>query len=140
MLLLQVAVVLMAAIFVINLVLHRSLLDSLLFSLAIAVGITPQLLPAVVSTSLAAGSRQPARVLLLGLLATEPGEPGDEMVGANPLDERVDEPREAGVRQHGRPLSIRGRRAHQWSLRAPSQPAQGPLVLCRAGLRVLTGA
>jgi Mg2+-importing ATPase len=32
-----------------------------LFSLAIAVGISPQLLPAVVSTSLAAGSRQLAR-------------------------------------------------------------------------------
>ena len=34
------------------------LLDSLLFSLAIAVGITPQRLPAVVSTSLATGSRR----------------------------------------------------------------------------------
>lgn len=73
MLLLQVAVVLMAAIFVINLVLHRSLLDSLLFSLAIAVGITPQLLPAVVSTSLAAGSRQLARrrVLVKRLVCIE---------------------------------------------------------------------
>lgn len=133
-LLLEVAVVLMAAIFLINVVLHRPLLDSLLFSLAIAIGITPQLLPAVVSASLAAGSPQLAhhrvlvkrllcvedlgdrdilvtdktgtltggrvsfsqavdagggqsdRVLLLGLLATEPGEPGDETVGANPLD------------------------------------------------------
>jgi Mg2+-importing ATPase len=56
--LLQVALVLTALIFVINLVLHRPLLESLMFSLAIAVGITPQLLPAVVSTSLATGSRQ----------------------------------------------------------------------------------
>jgi hypothetical protein len=47
--------------FVINLLLARPLLDSLLFSLAIAVGITPQLLPAVVSTSLATGSRRLAR-------------------------------------------------------------------------------
>jgi Mg2+-importing ATPase len=64
-LLLEVALVLTVAIFVINLVLHRSLLDSALFSLAIAVGITPQLLPAVVSTSLATGSRQLARYKVL---------------------------------------------------------------------------
>jgi Mg2+-importing ATPase len=60
-LLLQVAVVLMALIFVTNLVLQRPLIDALLFSLAIAVGVTPQLLPAVVSASLATGSRQLAR-------------------------------------------------------------------------------
>jgi len=64
-LLLQVAVLLTSLIFITNLLLHRSLLDSLLFSLAIAVGITPQLLPAVVSTSLAAGSRQLARQKVL---------------------------------------------------------------------------
>jgi len=60
-LLVQVAGVLTAAIFGINVILHRPLIDALLFSLAIAVGISPQLLPAVVSTSLAAGSRQLAR-------------------------------------------------------------------------------
>ena len=72
-LLLEVAVVLTIAIFVINLLLHRSLLDSALFSLAIAVGITPQLLPAVVSTSLATGSRQLARrkVLVKRLVCIE---------------------------------------------------------------------
>lgn len=64
-LLVQVAAVLTASIFVINVVLHRPVLDALLFSLAIAVGITPQLLPAVVSTSLAAGSRQLARQKVL---------------------------------------------------------------------------
>jgi hypothetical protein len=37
-------------------------MDALLFSLPIAVGITPQPLPAVVSTSLAAGSRSMALV------------------------------------------------------------------------------
>jgi P-type Mg2+ transporter len=61
MLLVQVAGVLTAAIFVINVALHRPVIDALLFSLAIAVGISPQLLPAVMSTSLAAGSRQLAR-------------------------------------------------------------------------------
>src|SRR5579859_1862875 len=58
MLLVQVAGVLTSSIFVVNLVLHRPVIDALLFSLAIAVGITPQLLPAVVSISLATGSRQ----------------------------------------------------------------------------------
>ncbi len=57
-LLVRVAAALTTAIFAINVVLHRPILDALLFSLAIAVGITPQLLPAVVSTSLAAGSRR----------------------------------------------------------------------------------
>ena len=56
MLLAYVAGALTVSIFVINVALHRPLIDALLFSLAIAVGITPQLLPAVVSTSLAAGS------------------------------------------------------------------------------------
>ena len=44
-LLVEVAGVLTTSIFVINLILQRPLLESLLFSLAIAVGITPQLLP-----------------------------------------------------------------------------------------------
>ena len=73
MLLVQVAGVLTTAIFVINVALHRPVIDALLFSLAIAVGITPQLLPAVVSTSLAAGSRQLARrkVLVKRLVCIE---------------------------------------------------------------------
>ncbi|MDQ2791906.1 MAG: magnesium-translocating P-type ATPase [Actinomycetota bacterium] len=64
-LLLQVAVALTSLILVANLVLHRPLIQSLLFSLAIAVGITPQLLPAVVSTSLATGSRRLAKLKVL---------------------------------------------------------------------------
>jgi Mg2+-importing ATPase len=73
MLLVSVAGTLTAAIFVINVVLHKPILDALLFSLAIAVGITPQLLPAVVSTSLAAGSHQLAqrRVLVKRLVCIE---------------------------------------------------------------------
>jgi Mg2+-importing ATPase len=72
-LLLQVAVALTSLIFVTNLVLHRPFIESLLFSLAIAVGITPQLLPAVVSTSLATGCRQLARrkVLVKRLVCIE---------------------------------------------------------------------
>ncbi|BAS12527.1 magnesium-transporting ATPase, P-type 1 [Arthrobacter sp. Hiyo8] len=60
-------------IFIANLLLQRPLIESLLFSLAIAVGITPQLLPAVVSTSLATGTRQLARrkVLVKRLVCIE---------------------------------------------------------------------
>ena len=72
-LLARVAGVLTTSIFVINLVLQRPLIDALLFSLAIAVGITPQLLPAVVTTSLATGARRLARhkVLVKRLVCIE---------------------------------------------------------------------
>jgi Mg2+-importing ATPase len=65
MLLVYVAGALTTSIFVINVVLHKPIIDALLFSLAIAVGITPQLLPAVVSSSLAAGSRRMSRSKVL---------------------------------------------------------------------------
>ncbi|ORW90170.1 magnesium-transporting ATPase [Mycobacterium sp. IEC1808] len=64
-LLLQVAIALMVIILASNLLLSKPIIDSVLFSLAIAVGITPQLLPAVVSTSLATGSRQLAKSKVL---------------------------------------------------------------------------
>ncbi len=72
-LLLQVATALTVLIFATNLLLRRPLLEALLFSLAIAVGITPQLLPAVVSTSLATGSRRLAqrKVLVKRLVCIE---------------------------------------------------------------------
>jgi Mg2+-importing ATPase len=72
-LLVYVAGALTTAIFVINVVLHKPIIDALLFSLAIAVGITPQLLPAVVSTSLAAGSRRMSqrKVLVKRLVCIE---------------------------------------------------------------------
>ncbi|HXF01436.1 MAG TPA: magnesium-translocating P-type ATPase, partial [Arthrobacter sp.] len=72
-LLLQVAVVLTTLIFIANLLLQRPLIESLLFSLAIAVGITPQLLPAIVGTSLATGTRQLAarKVLVKRLVCIE---------------------------------------------------------------------
>ncbi|SDP38707.1 Mg2+-importing ATPase [Nakamurella panacisegetis] len=73
MLLVYVAGALTSAIFLINVVLHKPVLDALLFSLAIAVGITPQLLPAVVSSSLAAGSGRMSRrrVLVKRLVCIE---------------------------------------------------------------------
>ncbi len=72
-LLLYVAASLTALIFITNVLLRRPLIEALLFSLAIAVGITPQLLPTVVSMSLATGSRQLARrkVLVKRLVCIE---------------------------------------------------------------------
>ncbi|MEV5947763.1 magnesium-translocating P-type ATPase [Streptomyces sp. NPDC051993] len=72
-LLVYVAGALTTSIFVINVALNKPIIDALLFSLAIAVGITPQLLPAVVSTSLAAGSRRMSRrkVLVKRLVCIE---------------------------------------------------------------------
>ncbi|MDI6857436.1 MAG: magnesium-translocating P-type ATPase [Dehalococcoidia bacterium] len=60
-LLVQVTTVLTVSIFVINAALRRPLLESALFALAIAVGLTPQLLPAIVTISLSTGARRLAR-------------------------------------------------------------------------------
>jgi Mg2+-importing ATPase len=72
-LLAKVGGALSATIFVVNIALGRPVIDALLFSLAVAVGITPQLLPAVVSTSLATGSRRLAqrKVLVKRLVCIE---------------------------------------------------------------------
>ncbi|MER5457488.1 magnesium-translocating P-type ATPase [Micromonospora sp. NPDC002389] len=56
-LLVRIMVVLLVGIFVANLLMHRPVIDSLLFSLALAVGLTPQMLPAIVAVSLSAGAR-----------------------------------------------------------------------------------
>jgi P-type Mg2+ transporter len=60
-LLMEIALVLVVVIFGVNVFLHRPLLDSFLFSVAIAVGITPQLLPAIVSVNLASGASRMAK-------------------------------------------------------------------------------
>ncbi len=60
-LLVWVTAVLAGGIFVANWWLGRPVLESALFSLAIAVGLTPQLLPAIVTVSLASGARSLAR-------------------------------------------------------------------------------
>ncbi len=72
-LLVRVAAVLTVSIFVINIALHRPFIDALLFSLAIAIGLTPQLLPAIVTVSLSMGSRRLAQkqVLVKRLVSIE---------------------------------------------------------------------
>ena len=60
-LLLRVMVVLVGGIFVANILLGKPLVDSALFALALAVGLTPQLLPAIVTISLSQGARLMAR-------------------------------------------------------------------------------
>ena len=59
-LLLEVTLMLVIGIFAINVYLHRSVLESFLFALALAVGLTPQLLPAIISINLAHGAREMA--------------------------------------------------------------------------------
>ncbi|MGO9857361.1 MAG: magnesium-translocating P-type ATPase [Acidimicrobiales bacterium] len=68
-----VAGVLTVAIFIINVALHRPPIDALLFSLAIAVGIAPEMMPAIVTVSLASGSKALAakKVLVKRLVAIE---------------------------------------------------------------------
>jgi Mg2+-importing ATPase len=60
-LLLEVTLLLVFAIFAINVYLHRPVLDSFLFSMALAVGLTPQLLPAIISVNLSHGAKRMAR-------------------------------------------------------------------------------
>lgn len=56
----QITLLLVILIFSINVYLHRPILDSFLFSLALAVGLTPQLLPAIISINLAHGAKKMA--------------------------------------------------------------------------------
>jgi Mg2+-importing ATPase len=65
MLLLKTMSVLVVLVLVLNLVLHRPFFDSILFSLALAVGLTPQLLPVIISASLSTGARAMARKSVL---------------------------------------------------------------------------
>ena len=60
-LLMEVTLLLVVIIFSFNIFLHKPLLDSFLFSLAIAVGLTPQLLPAIISINLARGATDMAK-------------------------------------------------------------------------------
>jgi Mg2+-importing ATPase len=68
-----VAAVLTAFIFIVNVALSRPLIEALLFSLAIAVGIAPEMMPAIVTVSLSAGSRAlvAKKVLVKRLVAIE---------------------------------------------------------------------
>lgn len=60
-LLTEVMFVLVIGIFFFNVFLHKPALDSLLFSIALAVGLTPQLLPAIININLSKGSQQMAK-------------------------------------------------------------------------------
>lgn len=60
-LLLEVTLLLVLAIFTINVYLQRPVIDSFLFSLALAVGLTPQLLPAIISVNLSHGAKRMAK-------------------------------------------------------------------------------
>ncbi|OJU89052.1 MAG: magnesium-translocating P-type ATPase [Shinella sp. 65-6] len=53
----EIMLVIVIVVFFANLLLHRPAVDSLLFSLALAVGLTPELLPAIISVTLARGAR-----------------------------------------------------------------------------------
>jgi Mg2+-importing ATPase len=72
-LLVRVTTVLAATILVVNVAVGRSLLGSILFALAIAVGLTPQLLPAIVTISLSTGAKRLAErsVIVKRLVAIE---------------------------------------------------------------------
>jgi Mg2+-importing ATPase len=59
-LLMRITFLLVFVIFALNVYLHKPVLDSFLFSLALAVGLTPQLLPVIMSVNLASGARRMA--------------------------------------------------------------------------------
>jgi Mg2+-importing ATPase len=53
----QMMLILVVAVFAINVYFQKPILDALLFSIALAVGITPELLPAIISVNLSKGSQ-----------------------------------------------------------------------------------
>ncbi|MGE5221794.1 MAG: cation-translocating P-type ATPase, partial [Omnitrophica WOR_2 bacterium] len=57
----EVMFVLVLTIFAFNVLLQKPILDSLLFSIALAVGLTPQLLPAIININLSRGSQSMAK-------------------------------------------------------------------------------
>ena len=72
-LLTEVMLVLVISIFVLNILVDKPVIDSLLFSIALAVGLTPQLLPAVISVNLSKGAKSMAEqgVIVRRLAAIE---------------------------------------------------------------------
>jgi len=61
MLIVRLTVLLVLFVLLVNLLFHRPLLESFLFALALAVGLTPELLPMVVSVTLARGALRMAK-------------------------------------------------------------------------------
>ena len=72
-LLAEVTLLLVLAIFGFNVFLHKPVLDSFLFAIALAVGLTPQLLPAIITINLSHGARRMAqeKVIVKRLAAIE---------------------------------------------------------------------
>ena len=72
-LLIKVTLVLVIVVFAVNVYFKRPVVESLLFALALAVGMTPQLLPAITSVVLASGAKAmaDAQVIVKQLLAIE---------------------------------------------------------------------
>src|SRR4029079_19592628 len=60
-LLTRIMLVMVVVVFAINVLRHKPPLDSLLFALALAVGLTPELLPAIISITLAHGAQRMAK-------------------------------------------------------------------------------
>lgn len=71
--LMQITMVLIFIIFALNVLLHKPILDAFLFSLALAVGLTPQLLPVIITVNLSVGAKKMAaqQVIVKRLAAIE---------------------------------------------------------------------
>ncbi|MGE6354911.1 HAD-IC family P-type ATPase [Flavobacterium sp. NPDC079362] len=64
-LIMEVTLILVIIIFGVNVFLHKPILESFLFSLALAVGLTPQLLPAIISVNLSTGAKRMAKLKVI---------------------------------------------------------------------------
>jgi P-type Mg2+ transporter len=64
-LIMEVTFVLLLLVFAVNVHFHRPVIESFLFSLALAVGLTPQMLPAIIAINLARGARRMARAKVI---------------------------------------------------------------------------
>ena len=71
--LIRITAVMLAAIFLFNVLMKKPLFDSFMFALALSVGLTPQLLPAIISINLAKGAKRMAeqKVIVRKLNAIE---------------------------------------------------------------------
>jgi len=72
-LILRITLILTLLVFGLNIFLSKPAMDSFLFALALAVGLTPELLPAIISVNLASGARRMAakKVIVKRLVAIE---------------------------------------------------------------------
>ena len=73
MMLTRVIMVLVLFVLLVNIILHRPVLESFLFSVALAVGMTPELMPMIITVTLAQGARRMTKkkVLVKQLAAIE---------------------------------------------------------------------